>query len=61
MMEDIGFERKDKRSKSKKLNQFTSTALNQKVGPHMFLESSNALIYKSGTEQSQVHVQKKYV
>ena len=61
MMEDIGFERKDKRSKSKKLNQFTTTALNQKVRPNMCLEGSNALIYESGTKQSHIHVKKNYV
>ena len=58
-MEDVVCEIKDKRSKWKKLKLFTSTALNSKVRPYLYLESSIALIYESGTNQEESYVKKK--
>ena len=44
LLADIGLQKKDIRSKLKNLNQSTTTALDQKVRPHMFLTSPYALI-----------------
>ena len=58
-MADIGFKIKDKRSKWKKLNQFTFIVLNSKVRPQMSLEGSNSLIKGSGANQEENYVKKK--
>ena len=59
IMEDVMFKIKDKQSKWKKLNQFTSTALNSKVRTQISLECSNSSIYGSGANQEDYYVKKK--
>ena len=59
IMEDRNLWKREKWSKSKKLNKISITAPNSKVRPKIYLEYSNLLIKRSDANKSQSHVKKR--
>ena len=58
-MADAWFIINDKRSKSKKLKLFSTTAPNSKVRPNMSLACLNSLIKRSGAKRRDIYVKKR--